>query len=222
MRSTRKWEHRSMADLTCKWEHQNFICRNFSSQRICISNSTALTVTQLKILISLKNSGCMRPVVLMSMCVYVCLCVSALITGGMIWCDIGLVWLVKPILQLFSLLPSINWMGMALVTQHLMHIRQRWQNCCCTSHGRCINYLAIATRCSTLVIKVILTLGRFNGKTSSLLLPTTQTHLWSESVVRWKVGLVIIPSSWLRRKDHFIISVSIILIYVPSITSCAT
>ena len=31
-----------MADLTCKWEHHYFFYRNFSSQRICASNSTAL------------------------------------------------------------------------------------------------------------------------------------------------------------------------------------
>ena len=35
-----------MMDLTCKWEHQNFFCRNFSSQRTYVSHSTALTVTQ--------------------------------------------------------------------------------------------------------------------------------------------------------------------------------
>ena len=35
-----------MADHTCKWEHQDFFCRNFNSQRTCISNSMALTLTQ--------------------------------------------------------------------------------------------------------------------------------------------------------------------------------
>ena len=37
----------------------------------------------------------------------------------MIWCDVGHVPLVTPILQLFSLLPSINWMGVALVIPKL-------------------------------------------------------------------------------------------------------
>ena len=96
---------------------------------------------------------------------YVCVCVSVcpsvcpppwpLITSDMIWCDIGRVWLVKPILQLFSLLPSINWMGVALVTQRVMHATQKCQSWCCTNHGRRrINYLAVATRRSTSVIKV--------------------------------------------------------------------
>ena len=61
--------------------------------------------------------------VYMSVCVCVCVYVSTLrtlITSGVVWCDIGLV---KPILQLFSLLPLINWMGIALVThQCIMHI----------------------------------------------------------------------------------------------------
>ena len=56
--------------------------------------------------------------------VCVCLPLKALITSGMIWCDIGHVCLVKPVLQLFSLLPSINWIGVALVTQHAVHTRQ--------------------------------------------------------------------------------------------------
>ena len=38
-----------MADLICKWEHQNFFFKNFSSQRTCASNSTALSLTQPKI-----------------------------------------------------------------------------------------------------------------------------------------------------------------------------
>ena len=50
------------------------------------------------------------------LCVSVCLPPRPLLTSGMIWCDIGRVRLVKPILQLFSLLPSINWMGVVLVT----------------------------------------------------------------------------------------------------------
>ena len=38
-----------MADLTFKWEHQDFFYRNCISQRTCISNSMALTLTQPKI-----------------------------------------------------------------------------------------------------------------------------------------------------------------------------
>ena len=45
-----------MADLTCK---QNFFCRNFSSQRTCVSNSTAPTLTQD---ISFESYDCMRPI----------------------------------------------------------------------------------------------------------------------------------------------------------------
>ena len=71
MRSTRKrmehGENRSMADLTCKLEHQNFFCKNFSSQGTCVSNSMTLTVTQPKIRISFENSGHMGPVALTGM-----------------------------------------------------------------------------------------------------------------------------------------------------------
>ena len=45
-----------MADLTCK---QDFFCRNFSSQRTCVSNSTAPTLTQD---ISFESYGCMWPI----------------------------------------------------------------------------------------------------------------------------------------------------------------
>ena len=92
-------------------------------------------------------------------CQYVCLSVyphpRALIISGLIWCDIGHVWLGKPVLQLFSLFLLINWMGMALVTQHVVHTWQRCQSWCCTIHRRRrINYLAVATRQSTSFIKV--------------------------------------------------------------------
>ena len=85
----------------------------------------------------------------------VCPPLRALITSGMIWCDIGHVWLVKQVLRLFSILPSINWKGLALVTQGAMHAKQRCQSWCHTSHRRRrINYLAVATRWSATVIKV--------------------------------------------------------------------
>ena len=94
-------------------------------------------------------------------CLYVCMCVCLyaplrqLITSGMIWCDIDCVRLVKPILQLFSLFLSINWMGVALLPQHVMYARQRYRSRRCTSHGRRrINYLAVATRWSASVINV--------------------------------------------------------------------
>ena len=58
----------------------------------------------------------------------VCLPPRELITSGMIWCDVGHVRLVKPVLQLFSLLLLINWMGMALVTQCVVHARHRCQS----------------------------------------------------------------------------------------------
>ena len=66
-------------------------------------------------------------------CTSVCVCVCvftprALITSGVIWCDIYSVWLVKQVLRLFPTcnyfighLPSLKWMGMAILTQHVMH-----------------------------------------------------------------------------------------------------
>ena len=70
--------------------------------------------------------------------VSVCLCVSVcppprpLITSGMIWCDIDHVQLVKQVLQLFPAfnyfirhLPSIKWMVVAILTQHVVNTCQR-------------------------------------------------------------------------------------------------
>ena len=95
------------------------------------------------------------------MCMCVCLCLSVcqpsrpLITSGAILCDVGRVWLVKPILQLFNLLLSMNWMGVALVTQHVVHARQRYWSWHHTNHERrSTNYLAAATGRSALVIKM--------------------------------------------------------------------
>ena len=70
------------------------------------------------------------------MCVCVCVCVRppprALITSGVIWCDIGHVRLVKQVLRLsptfnyfIQHLPSIEWMGVAILTQHVMNACQR-------------------------------------------------------------------------------------------------
>ena len=60
----------------------------------------------------LRVGMCACVLVCVHACLSVCLSPRALITSGMMWCDTGREWLVKPILQLFSLLSSINWMGM--------------------------------------------------------------------------------------------------------------
>ena len=72
-----------------------------------------------------------------SACWYTCVCVSvcppprALITSGVIWCDIGRVRLVKQALRLFPTfnyfirhLPSIKWMGVAILTEHVVNACQ--------------------------------------------------------------------------------------------------
>ena len=66
---------------------------------------------------------------------YACVCVSALralIISGMIWCDIGRVWLVRQFWRLSPAfnyfiwhLPSIEWMGVAILTQHIVNVYQR-------------------------------------------------------------------------------------------------
>ena len=71
-------------------------------------------------------------------CMCVCVCLSVcppprpLITSGMIWCDIGRVRLVKQVLRLFPAfnyfirhLPLIKWMGVAILTQHVVNPYQR-------------------------------------------------------------------------------------------------
>ena len=68
----------------------------------------------------------------------VCVCVSVcppprpLITSGAIWCDIDHVQLVKQVLRLFPAfnyfirqLPSIKWMGVAILTQLVVNACQR-------------------------------------------------------------------------------------------------
>ena len=68
----------------------------------------------------------------------VCVCLSVcppprpLITSGVIWCDIDLVRLVKQVLRLFPAfnyfiwqLPSIKWMGVAILTQLVVNACQR-------------------------------------------------------------------------------------------------
>ena len=71
---------------------------------------------------------------LWSACRYGCVCVSVcppprpLITSGMIWCDIDHVRLVKQVLRLFPAfnyfirhLPFIKWIGVAILTQHVVN-----------------------------------------------------------------------------------------------------
>ena len=68
-------------------------------------------------------------------CVCLVVCASAprpLITGGVIWCDIDHVQFVKQVLQLFPAfnyfiqhLPSIKWMGVTILTQHVVNACQR-------------------------------------------------------------------------------------------------
>ena len=64
-------------------------------------------------------------------CVRVCVCASVSIPEGINnqLCDIGHVWLVKQALQLSPAfnyflwhLPSIEWMGVAILTQHIMNV----------------------------------------------------------------------------------------------------
>ena len=53
MKSIRKGiklcKNQSTVDLTCKGEHQDFFCRNFSSQRTSVSNSVALNTNTAKL-----------------------------------------------------------------------------------------------------------------------------------------------------------------------------
>ena len=69
-------------------------------------------------------------------CWYVCLSVcpplKPLITSGGMWCDIDYVQLVKEVLRLFPAfnyfirhLPLIKWIGVAILTQHVMNACQR-------------------------------------------------------------------------------------------------
>ena len=76
-------------------------------------------------------------------CVSVCPPQRPLITSGMIWCGIDRVWLVKQALWLFPAfnyfmwhLPSIKWIGMAILTQHVGNTCQRKLRWCDTSYKR--------------------------------------------------------------------------------------
>ena len=99
------------------------------------------------------ENALVRVFVYVSVCLYVCLPPGASITSGVIWCDIGRVRLLKQVLQLFPAfnyfiwhLPLIKWMGMAILTQHVMNACQRKLSWCGTSYKRtagkteCFNY----------------------------------------------------------------------------------
>ena len=103
--------------------------------------------------------ACFLEIVFVGMLVCVCVCVCVSATEGTSnqwhkWCDIGCVWLVKPILQLFSLLPSINCMGVALVMQCIMYTWKIYQSWHAIHRRKHINYLVVATRGSALVINL--------------------------------------------------------------------
>ena len=91
----------------------------------------------LKLLWSTRRHACVCHVCV-CVSVSVCLCVSvcpplrSLITSGMIWCGIDRVRLVKQVLRLFPAfnyfiwhLLSIKWMGMAILSQHVVNACQR-------------------------------------------------------------------------------------------------
>ena len=82
--------------------------------------------------------NCFGPHVGMSVCT--CPPPRALITSGVIWCDIGHMRLVKQVSRLFPYfiwhLPSIKWMGVAILTQHVMKACQRKLRWCGTSYKR--------------------------------------------------------------------------------------
>ena len=75
--------------------------------------------------------------VYVSVCLSVCPPLRALIMSGMIWCDVGHVWLVKQVSWLFPAfnyfiwhLLSIKWMGVAILTYHVVNAYQwklRWR-----------------------------------------------------------------------------------------------
>ena len=93
--------------------------------------------------VCVRACACVCVCVLCVWCVFVSVCPLSreLITSGMIWCDIDCMQLIKEVLQLFLAFnyfiwhfPLIKWMGMAILTQHIMNACQRklgWQ---CTSY----------------------------------------------------------------------------------------
>ena len=79
-----------------------------------------------------RASVCVCVHVCVSVCLSVCLPPRPLIISGMIWCNIDRVRLVKQVLGLFPAfnyfiwqLPSIKWMGGAILTQLVVNACQR-------------------------------------------------------------------------------------------------
>ena len=77
--------------------------------------------------------------VCLSVCVSMCSPLRALITSGMIRCDVNRVWLVKQVLEFSRVLNCfiwhlllIKWMGMALSAQHIVSTCQRRLKWCGT------------------------------------------------------------------------------------------
>ena len=91
----------------------------------------------------LVSWNCFGPHVGMHVCVCLSVCPPPrpLITSAMIWCDIDRVRLVKQVLRLFPAfnyvirqLPSIKWMGVAILTQFVVNAYQRklrWHGTSC-------------------------------------------------------------------------------------------
>ena len=100
-------------------------------------------------------------------CVSVCPSLRALITSGVMWCDIGCARLVKQVSQLFPAfnyfighLPSITWMGVAILTQHVMNTCQKKLRWCGTSYKRItreterfINFIKVSGRMHSDIFK---------------------------------------------------------------------
>ena len=95
---------------------------------------------------SFLNQACAAEIALVRVSVCVCVCPPprVLITSGVIWCDIGRVRLVKqfwrlsPAFNYFLLwhLSSVEWMGVAILTQHVVNACQRKLRRCGTSYKR--------------------------------------------------------------------------------------
>ena len=86
----------------------------------------------LKLLWFARWYACVRECACVCVCVSVCPPLRPLITSGVIWCDIGRVQLVKQVLRLFPAfnyfirhLPSIKWMDVAILAQHVVNTCQR-------------------------------------------------------------------------------------------------
>ena len=84
-----------------------------------------------------------RMLVCVSVCLSVCSLSWALVTSDVMWCDIGRVQLVKQVSWLFPAFNYFTWhlllikfMGVAILTQHVMNTCQRKLRWCGTSYKR--------------------------------------------------------------------------------------